>query len=154
MEAMTAKRLRPGEGPVLQLLGEPRVLKVTPAENGGKYLQFETSTAPGKGAPAHFHHREDEAFYVLAGRYEFEVGRERFEAMPGAFAFVPRGVVHAFANTGREPARMLITVTPGFEHEEFFREAGELARQLGKQPDVSRLVPLALKYGWELAPSG
>jgi len=124
--------------------------KVTPAENGGKYLQFETSTAPGMGAPPHFHHEEDEAFYILAGQYEFLVGEERFVATTGAFAFVPRGTVHAFSNTGKETARMLITVTPGTQHEGLFREADELIRRLGKQPEPAQLIPLALKYGWEI----
>ncbi len=150
METMTPKHLGPGEGYIVHLLGEPRTFKVTPAENGGRYLQFETSTAPGTGAPAHLHHEEDEAFYVLAGQYEFLVGKERFVATAGAFAFVPRGIVHAFTNTGKEVARMLITVTPGTQHEGLFREASELAERLGKQPEPSQLLSLALKYGWEM----
>jgi quercetin dioxygenase-like cupin family protein len=150
METMTPKQLGPGEGHIIQLLGEPRTFKVTPAENGGRYLQFETSTAPGTGAPAHFHHEEDEAFYVLTGQYEFLIGGQHFVATTGAFAFVPRGTVHAFTNSGREVARMLVTVTPGTQHEGFFREAGELARRLGKQPEPSQLLPIALKYGWEM----
>lgn len=150
METMTPKQLGPGEGHLIHLLGEPRIFKVTPAENGGRYLQFETSTAPGTGAPPHFHHEEDEAFYVLAGQYEFIVGGKRFVATAGAFAFVPRGTVHAFTNSGREVARMLITVTPGTQHEGFFREAGELAGRLGKEPEPSQLLPIALKYGWEM----
>jgi quercetin dioxygenase-like cupin family protein len=150
METMTPKRLGPGEGHLIQLLGEPRIFKITPAENGGRYLQFETSTAPGTGAPPHFHHEEDEAFYILTGQYEFLIGGQRFVATTGAFAFVPRGTVHAFTNSGREVARMLVTVTPGTQHEGFFREAGELARRLGKQPEPSQLLPIALKHGWEM----
>jgi quercetin dioxygenase-like cupin family protein len=149
---MTPKYLQPGEGEILTLLGEPRTFKVTPAENGGSYLQFETSTAPGTGAPPHFHYEEDEAFYVLTGSYEFIVGGHHFIAATGAFAFVPRGTVHTFTNTGREVARMLITVTPGTQHEGFMREAGELAERLGKQPELSQLIPLALKYGWGMVP--
>ena len=152
METMTPKQLGPGEGHLIHLLGEPRTLKVTPAENGGRYLQFETSTALGTGAPPHFHHEEDGAFYVLAGHYEFIIGEKRFTATAGAFAFVPRGTVHAFTNTGQEVAHMLVTVTPGTQHEGFFREAGELTDRLGKEPEPSQLVTLALKYGWELVP--
>ncbi len=150
--AMTPKHLEPGEGHTIRLLGEPRTFKVTPAENGGTYLQFETSTAPGAEVPPHFHHEEDEAFYVLAGHYEFIIGQNHFIATTGAFAFVPRGTVHAFTNTGQEVACMLVTVTPGTQHEGFMREAGELAERLGKQPEPSQLVTLALKYGWEIVP--
>jgi hypothetical protein len=42
-----AKYLAPGEGQIVRLLGEPRVFKLTPAENGGTYLQFESTHAPG-----------------------------------------------------------------------------------------------------------
>jgi quercetin dioxygenase-like cupin family protein len=150
--AMTPKYLGPGKGDTIRVLGEPRIFKVTPNDNGGTYLQFETSTALGTGAPPHFHHEEDEAFYVLAGHYEFIIAENRFTATAGAFAFVPRGTVHAFINTGQEVAHMLVTVTPGTQHEGFLREAGELAERLGKQPELSQLVPLALKYGWELVP--
>lgn len=149
---MKPKYLQPGEGEILELMGEPRTFKATPAENGGSYLQFETSTAPGTGVPPHFHYEEDEAFYVLTGNYEFIVGGNHFIATTGAFAFVPRGTVHAFTNTGRELGRMLITVTTGTQHEGFMREAGELAERLGKQPELSQLITLALKYGWGMVP--
>jgi quercetin dioxygenase-like cupin family protein len=150
---MIPKHLGPGEGEIIQLLGEPRTFKVTPAENGGTYLQFETSHAPGTVVPPHFHHEEDEAFYVLAGQFEFVVGETHFTATTGAFAFAPRGTVHAFTNTGQEVGRMLITVTPGMQHEGFIREVGELTERLGKQPELSQLATLALKYGWVMVPT-
>ncbi len=146
--SMTPKYLQPGEGEKIQLLGEPRSFKVTPAENGGTYLQFEASTAPGTKIPAHFHQDEDEAFYVLAGQYEFLVGETRFTATAGAFAFAPRGTIHAITNSGQEMGRMLITVTPGTQHEGFLREVSELTERLGKPPEMTQLVALTLKYGW------
>jgi quercetin dioxygenase-like cupin family protein len=75
---MEAKYLAPGQGQLVHLLREPRIFKLTPAESGGAYLQFESRHAPGTGAPPHLHRDEDEAFYVLAGEYEFT--RERFWA--------------------------------------------------------------------------
>ena len=145
---MQAKYLAPGEGQIVRLLGEPRVFKLTPAENGGTYLQFESTHAPGAGAPPHLHREEDEAFYVLAGQYEFTVGETRMTATTGAFAFVPRGTVHAFTNTGQSAGRMLITVTPGTEHEGLFREVEELTASQGRPPDPRHLLALAEKYGW------
>ena len=147
---MTLKLLKPGEGEIITLLGEPRTFKMTPAENGGAYLQFETSTAPGTGAPLHLHVEEDEAFYVLAGTYEFTVEKQTFRATTGAFAFVPRGTVHGFSNVGQDMARMLITVTPGTQHEGLFREVGELTRRLGTQPEPAQLIALASRYGWKM----
>ena len=141
---MQPKRLGPGEG---EILG-PRILKVTPAENGGAYLQFETSHAPGSKVPAHSHREEDEAFYILAGQFEFLVGETRFTATSGAFAFAPRGTVHEFTNIGNEMGRMLVTVTPGTQHEGLFREIVALTEQHSRPPDMSQVVELALKYGW------
>ena len=146
--SMRPKYLEPGEGEILRGLGEPRTFKVTPAENGGIYLQFETSHAPGTKTPAHFHQAEDETFYVLAGQFEFLVGETRFTATTGAFAFAPRGTIHAFTNSGQEVGRMLITVTPGTQHEGFLREVSELTERLGKPPETSQLVTLTQKYGW------
>jgi mannose-6-phosphate isomerase-like protein (cupin superfamily) len=40
-------------------------------------------------------------------RLTFESGGERCAAGPGAFALVPPGVVHGFADAGAEEARML-----------------------------------------------
>lgn len=143
---MQPKRLGPGEG---EILG-PRILKVTPAENGGTYLQFETSHAPGSKVPAHLHHEEDEAFYILAGQFEFLVGETRFTATSGAFAFAPRGTIHEFINIGNETGRMLVTVTPGMQHEGLFREIVALTEQLSRPPDASQVAERALKYGWVL----
>jgi quercetin dioxygenase-like cupin family protein len=151
---MIPKHLGPGEGEIIQLLGEPRTFKVTPAENGGTYLQFETSHAPGTAVPPHFHQEEDEAFYVLAGQFSFVVGETHFTATTGAFAFAPRGTVHAFTTIGQEMGRMLITVTPGRQHEGFMREVGEQTERRGSQPELSEVVALALKYGWVVPATG
>ncbi|MBV9230735.1 MAG: cupin domain-containing protein [Chloroflexi bacterium] len=141
---MKPKQLGPGEGEIL----EQRIVKITPAENGGSYLQFETSHASGTNVPAHFHHDEDEAFYVLAGQYEFLVGETHFTATTGTFAFAPRGTVHAFTNTGQEIGRLLITVTPGTQHEGLMREVATLTEQRGKPLELPEVAALALKYGW------
>jgi len=145
---MTPKFLQSGEGEIITLMGEPRSFKVTPAETGGTYLQFETTHAPGMKTPAHHHEAEDEAFYVLAGQFEFLVGETYFTATTGAFAFAPRGTIHGFTNSGQEMGRMLITVTPGTQHEGFLREVIELNERLGKLPDIPQLLALTLKYGW------
>jgi len=150
---MIPKYLAPEAGELVQLLGEPRVLKLTPAETGGVYLQFETTHAPGGGAPPHWHRDEDEAFYVLAGQFTFLVGEQRITAAAGSFAFVPRGTVHAFTNSGQERGRMLITVTPGTGHEGLLRAVEALTRESGQQPEGAQLLALAAQYGWVMEPA-
>ncbi len=72
----------------------------------------------------------------------------------GGYAFVPRGMVHAFTNVGNTPARMLILVTPGGLHEQFFAELGEPvdAPAPAGPPDVERIVAVSAKYGIEILP--
>jgi quercetin dioxygenase-like cupin family protein len=142
------KHLKPGEGEILTLLGEPRAIKVLPSENVGAYLQFETSHAPGMAIPLHAHREEDEAFYVLAGEFEFIVGAEKMIATTGAFLFAPRGALHRFTVLGRYPGRLLITVSPGTQHERFFRDVVEIERTRRIPPERPELLSLAQKRGW------
>ncbi len=81
------------------------------------------------------------------------VGETSFTATTGAFAFAPRGTVHAFTNTAQEVGRMLITVTPGRQHEGFMRVVGQLTERRGSQLELSQLATLALKYGWVMVPT-
>ena len=144
-----SKQLKPGEGEILTLLGEPpRAIKVLPSENEGAYLQFETSHAPGMTIPLHAHRDEDEAFYVLAGEFEFIVGAEKMTATAGAFQFAPRGALHGFTVVRKNPGRLLITVSPGTRHERFFRDVVEIERTRRKPPESSELLRLAEKHGW------
>lgn len=88
---------------------------------------------------------------MLAGQYAFSMGDKHITATPGAFAFVPRGVVHAFTNTGQENGRMLVTVTPGTGHKGILREAQELTERLCKPPETTQLLARTVKYGWVMA---
>lgn len=62
------------------------------------------------GAGAHIHRRHADSFYVLEGELGVMIEGEEFLLGPGAFAFVPAGVVHAFRSTTQ--ARFLNLHTP------------------------------------------
>ena len=98
--------------------------------------------------PLHAHRDEDEAFYVLAGEFEFIVGAEKMTATAGAFLFAPRGALHGFTVVRKNPGRLLITVSPGTQHERFFRDVVEIERTRGNPPERSELLSLAQKHGW------
>src|SRR4028118_1139985 len=79
--------VRPAEGiRSLWVFDELVTCKVTSDQTGGAYSLFEVTTQPGEGPPPHVHHREDEAFYVLEGEYEFLDG----EGSPRGGAGPPR----------------------------------------------------------------
>ena len=76
-------------------------------------------------------------------------------ATSGAWVTLARGSVHFFKNTGSEPARMLIVVTPA-GLEDFFLEIGreaveEEAKPVAPTPeDIQKLIQTAPKYGLEI----
>ena len=125
---------------------------VTGEETGGAYFAMEALVPPGGGPPPHIHTREDETFYLLAGKLEFVLGNEVVSAGPGDFVNVPRGRVHNFHNAGTEVARLILTFTPaGIER--FFEETLERALDPTQPaPDnheavVARYDAAAPRYG-------
>lgn len=119
----------------------------------GRLSIVEVSATRMAEPPRHIHHREDELWYVLDGQMTFHIGDDVHVAEAGAFAYAPRGVVHAFT-IDVEPTRVLIIATPaGFER--FAMELGEPAESDDMPagltlppPDV--LVPAAARYDIEI----
>lgn len=68
-------------------------------------------------------HRQpwDEAYFVIAGEVEFEIGERRERVRAGEFVYAPGGTVHAFHGASKEPARMLIFDAPAHA-ESFFKD--------------------------------
>jgi quercetin dioxygenase-like cupin family protein len=121
------------------------------------YSLVEVTTAPGAGTPPHVQKADDEAFYVLEGRYEFLHGDRTITAGPGASVLVKRGDAHAFRNIGDTPAKMLIINSPGGLHEGFFLEAGDAIDPAdgfppAGAPDMPRLMTAANRFGIEFLP--
>ena len=109
----------PDEGSYLPVLRITH--KVTAESFGGALTSIEASIPPGDMIPPHTHTREDECAFVLEGELTFDVGGEIVVARAGAFVLKPRGVYHAFCNTGTEVARVLEFHTPG-EFENYYDE--------------------------------
>jgi mannose-6-phosphate isomerase-like protein (cupin superfamily) len=131
---------------------------LTGAETEGAYAVFDCLVPPGLGASPHLHRREDEAFYVIDGEFEFTIAGEPARVSSGAFLFGRRGVPHHFKNIGSTPGRMIITVTPrGLRG--FFAEIGTLLGSREDAPipptpeDIEKLLQTAPKYGVEMLPN-
>ena len=150
---MNPSFLAPGEGRAVWFLRNRITIKATAATTGGAYGLFESVIAPGFSPPLHVHHREDEAFWVLAGELTMRCGDRTFRAGPGAFVFLPRDVPHTFVVEGDAPARMLTLLTPG-GGEGLFVEGGRPPEHDGLPPagppDLERLRQVNEKYGTEL----
>jgi mannose-6-phosphate isomerase-like protein (cupin superfamily) len=62
-------------------------------------------------APLHMHHGDDEAWYVLEGTLQVQVGDNEVQASAGSGVFVPRGTPHTYWNPGPGPVRYLLIMT-------------------------------------------
>src|SRR3712207_6150448 len=109
----------------LRVFGELVTSKITSYQTGGAYSLFEVTTQPGSGLPPHIHHREDEAFYVLEGEYEFLDEGRTINAGVGSLIYVPKGNLHTHKNIGEGIGRLLVSQTPGGLYERFVEEIGE-----------------------------
>jgi quercetin dioxygenase-like cupin family protein len=150
------ERVPPGEGRTLRVMGELVTYKVTSDQTGGAYSLFEVVSQPGSEAPPHVQHREDEAFYVLEGDYEFLVEDRTLRMPAGSLLYVPKGKLHAHKTVGESMGRMLVSQTPGGVHERFFEEVGEEAperRELrvpARPENLARTKKIAAGYGIEI----
>ena len=71
---------------------------------------------PGGGPGWQMHREADEFFYVLRGKFDFQLGARAVPAAPGSLVFIRRGAVHSFTNVGAELDILIGGVMPaGFE---------------------------------------
>lgn len=134
--------------------GDRYTFLVTGAESDGAYFIMEAIVQPGGGPPPHIHHREQEAFYVLEGTLDIQMGDQVVQASAGDFVHIPIGTVHSFRNSGDGVARQLVIFSPGgLEH--FFEETLEVVKdRSAPNPEnidavVARYVEAAPRYGLE-----
>ena len=99
--------------------------KVSTRDTGGAFAVGEVVAEKKGGVPPHIHSREEETFYVLDGRFEFQIGDETIEAGVGDTVFAPRLVTHAFRCVSEDGGRALILATPG-EFENFLAELAQI----------------------------
>ena len=106
--------VQPGQGPVANYApGRSIVLKLLGEATGGSIMMFEASAPVGAKSTLHLHHDSDEVAYVLRGEFTFLIGEEVTIGGPGTSAFMPRGVRHAWKNTGAQDSCVLFLYTPG-----------------------------------------
>jgi quercetin dioxygenase-like cupin family protein len=134
-------------------LGQPLEVKVTGAQTGGAYAVTEAAPEPGFGPPAHVHHREDEAIYVVDGEFVVTIDGEDVAAGPGSLVHVAKGRVHTHRNVGPTPGRLVTVYVPaGFE--QIFVDLGEPIADGAAGPsapfDPQRLVERGADYGLEI----
>lgn len=107
----------------------------SPDEHGVLILE---NTFQTKGGPArHLHYDQDEWFYVIDGKFVFEVGTEKFNLSPGDSLFAPRNIPHVWAYIGEQDyGKILITFLPAGKMESFFREVNKANAMPPQDPEL------------------
>jgi hypothetical protein len=77
------------EGRTIAVVGDVYRFLLTGDDTDGKYALWEAIVPPGGGPPPRVHSREEECFYVIAGKITFQIGDEEFVATQGVFANMP-----------------------------------------------------------------
>lgn len=135
--------LAPGQGRVVRVPGHPYIFKATRENTRGAYSLVEV-TITGQGPPQHFHGAEEEAFYVLEGSVNIQLGEEVINGSPGAFVLIPRGTVHTFWNAGMSPAKLLVIVSPPGMEEYLTEVVGD--QEIDTATFVEKVTEVAEKY--------
>jgi quercetin dioxygenase-like cupin family protein len=123
--------------------------KIRAEQTGGAYSILELTLPPGGGAPMHIHYREDEIFCVVEGQCEIQSAAGTSVAQPGAVVVLPKGIAHAFRNTGDSLTTLVITAVPG-GLEGFFEE---FSRITADDPDApAKRAEIAQRYQIDFSP--
>jgi len=139
----------PGQGSVWNMSpGRSAALKLLGGATGGSVMLFEETVPAGTLSTFHLHHDSDEVAYVLRGEVTFKIGEEVTVGGPGTCAFMPRGVPHAWKNSGAETGRVLFLYTPA-------RAGGLLEEQQRTDRtfaamDEREAAELRRRHGWEI----
>ena len=96
----------------------------------GENLTVETWMEPGGGLPPHEHPRQEEVWYVIDGRVEFRLGKEKRVIGPeDGEMVVPRNTVHGVKAVQDTVAHLGCRVTPALELQSFLEESAAAARE-------------------------
>lgn len=144
--------LGPDDGPATWFMDTRMTVKAAAAQTGGAFTFLQWQAPTGFGPPRHVHDREDEAFYLLQGELRVQCGADSFEAGPGAFVFLPRGIEHCFVVTAGPVLGLQLTSPSGFE--QYLERLGRPPTDAGlpepSAPDVPALVMAAADLGMRI----
>jgi quercetin dioxygenase-like cupin family protein len=141
--------VKPGDGPVSSFTpGRSIAIKLPGAETGGSIMLFEETVPAGTRSTFHRHRDSDEVAYVLSGEVTFKIGDEVTVGGPGACAFMPRGVPHAWKSTGAETGRVLFLYTPA-KAGRLIEEQQRTGRKFASMNE-RELAEFLDRHGWEI----
>jgi quercetin dioxygenase-like cupin family protein len=119
----------------LNIMGGKFNCMISSNDTNGELLAYNTVRFE-KGGPAfHFHHSQDEWFYIISGEFIAQVGEDKFTLKPGDSAFAPRKIPHAFAKVSEGEAQMLVLFQPAGSMEDFFKQMSKIGTSIPKDQE-------------------
>src|SRR5712691_10177270 len=138
----------PDAGELLSMApGRSSLLKLLSAETGGSVMLFVETAPPGTETTFHLHRDSDEVAYVLTGEITFKIGDAVTVGGAGSCAFLPKGVPHAWKNTGAATGQVLFLYTPAAAGK-FFEE--QVRQPLTGPANGPAAIALRERHGWEV----
>ncbi|SDC98265.1 cupin domain-containing protein [Streptomyces prasinopilosus] len=115
VRAGSAETLQDGAASLITLLAD------SDGTRGALTANRATLHKGSPGAPAHFHTRATEMFFVLGGSLRVLLGERIVTLGAGDFVTVPPRLPHAFAPARGEEADVLVAFTPGMDRFGYYR---------------------------------
>lgn len=137
----------PDEAEVIDLLGSRMALLATAEQTSGRYEAVLVDTGPGGDLVPHRHPWE-EAYFVVHGTMEVQVGLHVRPVGPGSFVTLPARCLHAFRVTS-DTARFL-HVSLGRGAVDAFRDLSDLAVLEPTPDDVEAALAVMARHGIEV----
>lgn len=134
--------LTPDAYPKPLSIGAESITVLAAKESTGSYEVFLQADELGAGPPPH-HHAWDEAFFVIAGEFEFHLPDRTVAAKVGTFCHIPAGTSHWFRSLAA--GSKMISITSGSTAAAMF---ADLAAAAARFPtDTEKVMAAGAKHG-------
>jgi len=147
------------EGESILVMTDLVTVKVPSQATGGIFVLTEVITQPQGGPPMLHRHPDQETFYVLEGRFRFDMLQadqpSSIEAVPGSVIHIPSMTWHNYQNIDTTSGKLLVVMQPG-DMLDFFRELGIAVTdrtslpQPSGPPDMQRIMAITKKHQVEM----
>lgn len=134
----------------LTVLGSTFDCKVSAKDTSGQLCIFDTIRTGEGGPPLHYHHKQDEWFYVIKGEFKVQVGEDILFLKEGDSAFAPRKIPHAFAKVGNGIGQLMVLFQPAGKMEDFFLERASLETETNLEKKEAALKTLWSRHGMKV----
>ncbi|PSR52289.1 hypothetical protein AHMF7605_01510 [Adhaeribacter arboris] len=137
--------VNPGEGKEIIVGSSKLFLKLSSPATANTFSITEYELPPGfPGPPAHQHQVFEHAWYVLEGALTVQLADKTAVLTRGSFIFIPKRIVHAFANDSASTVKVLVVDTPGgFEN---YYEDLQATFSQGQAINHQKMQEIQLKY--------